>query len=128
MRDGDEVSTHYTPTAGYDGPPGIFHGGLQATLLDELAGWTLVGLRSRMGFTTSLRVRYIRPMRVGAEVVGRGRIIAEEPHLITVRATLEQDGRIGARAVITFAVPDLATAERTLGRALDPTWAKFCRP
>src|SRR5882672_8909476 len=57
FRDGDEVETRFTPHADYQGPPGIFHGGLQATLADELGAWTIIGLRGQMGFTSAIDVR-----------------------------------------------------------------------
>ena len=51
-REGDCVRTRFTLGAGYDGPPGILHGGLQAMIADEIAGWTLVGFKGRIGLTT----------------------------------------------------------------------------
>lgn len=125
--EGDEVVSRFTPMQGYEGPPGIFHGGLQATLLDEVAGWTLVGLRKCMGFTTSMQVRYMRPVRINQEVVARGRITHEEGSSITIRTALEQEGRVACRATVTYRIPDRAAAERTLGRELPPEWLKFCK-
>ena len=34
--EGDEVVTEMTPGKGWDGPPNVFHGGLQATVADEM--------------------------------------------------------------------------------------------
>lgn len=127
-KDDAAVYTTYTPMAGEDGPPGIFHGGLQATLADEVAGWTLVGLRGRMGFTTSMQVRYMRPCRVGVEIVCKGRIIREDGHSVTVRATLEQEGKVCCAARVVYLLPTVAMAEKTLGQELDPRWRALCRP
>lgn len=124
----DTVITRFVPREGYDGPPGIFHGGLQATLMDELAGWTLVGLRSCMGFTRSMTTRYIRPVRIGKEVLARGRIVAEAPRSATVKVTLEQDGLLGSQSTVLYALPDQATVERTLQRELPDNWKKFIVP
>lgn len=50
-RDGDVVRTRFTPGERYQGPPGIMHGGLVMTLGDELASWTLIGMKRKFGFT-----------------------------------------------------------------------------
>lgn len=127
VRDDDEVSTRFVPGEGYEGPPGIFHGGLQATLLDEIALWTLVGLHERMGFTFSLQVRLLRPVRIGVEVVARGRIETINERSATVRATLEQGDKRCASAQVTVSLPDVEAAEKVLGQALPEQWHRFCR-
>ena len=37
FRDGDAVVTTLQPRAGWEGPPGIVHGGILSTLADEVA-------------------------------------------------------------------------------------------
>src|SRR5688572_25160605 len=76
-RDGDEVVTRFVPGDRYQGPPGIMHGGLVMTAADELAAWTLIGLRERFGFTASGETRFLKPIRVGAEVTGRGSLVSD---------------------------------------------------
>jgi uncharacterized protein (TIGR00369 family) len=122
FRQGDEVVTSFTPTSGLDGPPGILHGGLQATLADEVAGWALVGLLGRMGFTTSMSVRYMRPIRIGQPVEARARIISQKESVVTLRVVLKQEGRIGCRVQICYGLPTVEAAEKTLEQPLSPAW------
>lgn len=122
----DEVWTTFVPPPGYEGPPGILHGGLQATLIDEVAAWTVVGLKARMGFTFSLNVRLSRPVRLGEPVVARGRIIAETERSVTVKASLEQGGRKCVTGQVVMSLLDQATAERALGQPLPHAWLRFC--
>ncbi|MCB9684373.1 MAG: hypothetical protein H6735_04945 [Alphaproteobacteria bacterium] len=52
FREGDHVVTTLDHQhAHWQGPPNILHGGLQATLADEVGAWTLVGLLGRFGLT-----------------------------------------------------------------------------
>lgn len=125
--EGDEVVTEMTPGKGWDGPPNVFHGGLQATVADELAGWTLVGLLGRMGFTTSLRVRYVRPIQLGVPVVARGRIKSRKGHFATVVVRLEQNGKLGCSATVSYMLPDEDKAATYLGGELPPSWAHLFR-
>ena len=114
--------TTYTPLDGEDGPPGIFHGGLQATLCDEVAGWGLVGLLGRMGFTTSMNVRYMRPVRLGIPVEARAKIASQKGDIVTLSVTLTQEGKVGCMARVSYALPTVEEAERTMQRPMDPSW------
>jgi len=121
-REGDEVVTRFTPTAGLEGPPGVFHGGLQATLADEVAGWTLVGMLGRMGFTTSMNVRYVRPVRIDEEVEVRGRIASRSGNIVTITVTLRQGGKTGCMGRVSYMLPDHDKAASYLGGEVPEDW------
>jgi acyl-coenzyme A thioesterase PaaI-like protein len=127
-REGQSVVTTFTPTRGQDGPPGIFHGGLQATLCDEVSGWALVGLLGRMGFTTSMSVRYMRPMRLNIPVEARAKIASHEGAIVTLRVTLSQQGKVGCTARVSYALPTAEAAENTMQQPLDPAWRHLFEP
>lgn len=124
-RDGDEVWTEYQPQPGQEGPPGFLHGGLQATLADELAAWTLIGLRGRMGFTTSIDVRLLRPARMDRPVEGRGSIWKDAGKLVVVKVAFTQDGKKTLQGRVSYALPTAAEAERYLGQPLPASWRRF---
>lgn len=125
-RAGDEVITRYTPPERFQGPPGILHGGLVTTLADELAAWTIVALKGRMGFTASLDARLKRPIRIGREVVGVGTIVQDGRRVVRVGVTLSQDDQVAFEGGFTFAVLDVAAAERLLEMPLPDAWKRFC--
>jgi acyl-coenzyme A thioesterase PaaI-like protein len=127
VREGESVVTRFTPTAGLDGPPGVLHGGLQAMVADEVAGWALVGLLGRMGFTTSMNVRYMRPMRLDREIEARATLVRRADPIVVLRVALSQDGRAGCRAQISYMLPTEAGAERTLERPLPESWRPLFR-
>lgn len=126
QRVGDVVATRWTPADRYQGPPGILHGGLVTTLADELAAWTVVGLKERMGFTASLEGRLKRPVRVGQEVLGVGRIVADKRRLVDVAIELQQDGEVAFAGSFVFVILDRKGAERLIG-AMPDAWERFCR-
>jgi len=126
-RNGDEVITRWTPDDRYQGPPGILHGGLVTTVADELAAWTIVGLKEQMGFTVGLEGRLKGPLRIGEEIVGTGRIDKDTSRIVTVGVELAQNDVIAFVGSFTFAVLDRAGAERLLGRQLPEAWQRFCR-
>jgi acyl-coenzyme A thioesterase PaaI-like protein len=126
-REGDDIVTHFTPADRYQGPPGIMHGGLVTTLADEIAAWTVIGLRDRMGFTAALEARLKRPVRIGVPVEGRGRIQSETARVFKIAVTLAQEGIECFRGDFTFALLDASGAERLLGGPLPEAWKRFAR-
>ncbi|HEX6122996.1 MAG TPA: PaaI family thioesterase [Ktedonobacterales bacterium] len=82
--EGDEIITEFTPDARFQGFPGVAHGGILATLLDETLSRTATA-EGRWMMTGRLEIRYRqaaplgRPLRVAARTVSsRSRMIAAE--------------------------------------------------
>jgi len=126
-RRGDEVVTRFVADERYQGPPGVMHGGLVATLADEVAAWTIVGLKGRFGFTVAMEMRLSKAVRIGAEIEGRGRIESDTSRFTTVAVELSQAGGACVRGRFTFAVLDRAAAEKVLGGPLPEAWQKLAR-
>jgi acyl-coenzyme A thioesterase PaaI-like protein len=126
-REGDEVTTRFTPGEQYQGPPGIFHGGLVASLADEVGAWTVVGLLEKFGFTAQMSGTLHKPVRVGREVVGRGRIEKATTRTVRVGIRLVQDGADAFTGSFVFALLDVAAAEKLLGGPIPDAWRRFSR-
>ncbi|MFT4624481.1 MAG: acyl-coenzyme A thioesterase PaaI-like protein [Myxococcota bacterium] len=128
FREGDAVVTTFLARDGWEGPPGIVHGGLQATLADEIGAWTLVGLRNRFGFTASANLRWLRPARTDRPVEARGQIVDDDDLSASVRVKLSQDGRTVLTGKIRYVYATIAQAERILGQPLPEAWHHLARP
>ena len=126
-RDGDEVVTRFTPHDRYQGPPGIMHGGLVATLADEIAAWAVIGIAGKFGFTATFDAKLHRPVRIGIPIEGRGRIVADKRRLMDVEAKVLQEGALAVTSTVRFVVLDKSGAERMLGGPIPPAWERFCR-
>jgi len=70
-RDGDACTARFLPNHNHEGWRGMVHGGVLATLLDEIMGWSL-WYQDVRAVTGSLSVRYCRPAPVGEEILLRG--------------------------------------------------------
>lgn len=126
--DGDEVVTTFEGREGWEGPPGILHGGLQATLADEIGAWTLVGLRQRFGFTTTASLRWLRPARLDTPIEARGQLVEESERGATVKVRLSQLGKAVLTGRISYAYVTVAQAERILGQPLPEAWHHLAKP
>ncbi len=126
-RRGDEVVTRFVPGENHQGPPGVMHGALVAALADEIAAWAIIALKGRFGFTVALEARLSKPVRVGAEVEGTGRIESETPRFTKIAVDLRQSGAACFKGTFTFAVLDEAAAEKVIGGPLPPAWRRFAK-
>jgi len=60
--DGDDIVTEWSPSKNYQGWVDTLHGGIISTLLDEVAGWVISRKLQTAGMTTSLNVKFIKPV------------------------------------------------------------------
>ena len=126
-KEDDAIVTRFVPGDQHQGPPGIMHGGLVATLADELAAWAIIGLRGKFGFTASFSGKFGKPVRIGVELTGVSRIVADRRRLFDVEVELSQRGETAFSGSFRFVVPDKAGAERMIGRPLPDEWSRFSR-
>jgi acyl-coenzyme A thioesterase PaaI-like protein len=73
-RRGDVVLARYTIPDRFHGAPGIAHGGIVATILDEVSCAAIFFVRERPVVTGELTVRYLRPCPVGRELAISARV------------------------------------------------------
>ena len=61
---GDEVLLNWKPEKRFEGYMGVLHGGIQATLFDEIASWTVYTKCHTAGVTSRLNVTYKKPLLI----------------------------------------------------------------
>jgi uncharacterized protein (TIGR00369 family) len=74
--DGKVVRTRFTPRPEYAGFKGIVHGGILATLLDEIMVWACAVQTRKFGFCAEMTIRFQRPALPGDELVVEGELVA----------------------------------------------------
>lgn len=74
----DGVEVEYVAPTHLEGPPGIVHGGIQATLLDEALCMTAHAKLGTSVVTGELSIRYVRPVPTGTLIIARGRIVEQK--------------------------------------------------
>jgi acyl-coenzyme A thioesterase PaaI-like protein len=104
------VEVEWTAPDYYQGYPGVLHGGIAATLLDEAAGrTTMTGDAPRFMVTMKLEARYRKPIPVGRPLRITGELLRDRGRLAeAVARILLPDGSIGAEANVWLAVPSAA--------------------
>lgn len=87
-----EALARWTPAAEHEGWPGVVHGGLLSTVLDEAMSHALLaaGLRA---MTAELRVRFRNAVPPGREVMVKGWVVERAGRLVEAEATITgEDG------------------------------------
>ena len=125
--DGEAIVTRFVPGPHHQGPLGVLHGGLVATIADETAGWVLIAKLGKFGFTTSFEARLRRPVRIGVETECRGWIARQSPRVVRVRTAISQGGEECSTAELTFAILARQAAEQLMGTRLPDEWGHYCR-
>ena len=72
---GDEILAKWQPHKSLEGWVGVLHGGIVASLLDELAGWIVMIKLNTSGVTSNLNVSYLKPVYISkGEITVKGRL------------------------------------------------------
>jgi uncharacterized protein (TIGR00369 family) len=103
------ASTDVTLDPRFEGWEGIAHGGILATILDEVMAWSLVATDA-WGVTARMRVDFRAPVAIGERLRAEGRLVEARRRVFRTTGTVasESTGRIVATAEATYvaAPPD----------------------
>ena len=101
----DEVLSEYTVSARYQSYPGIVHGGILASMLDEVVGRVaMIGDHHHFMVSVNLQVLYRHPVPVETPLKVRGRIVRLRGRLGKARGEIIlPDGTVACEAAITLA-------------------------
>ena len=95
--------------ARFQGWEGVAHGGILATILDEVMAWSVIG-RGTWGVTARMTIDFKRPANVGTAILAEGEVLHESRRLIRTSGRLldARSGEVLATAEGTYvaAPPD----------------------
>lgn len=100
----DAVISKWLPQKGYEGFMDVLHGGIQATMLDEIGNWAVQLRCKTAGVTSSMEISYRRPVLISSgEITLRATIVDAGTRIAIVKAELiGNDGQVCATAQIKY--------------------------
>jgi acyl-coenzyme A thioesterase PaaI-like protein len=101
-RRGDTIVAHYIVGEHHRGAPGIAHGGILATIVDEVSCAAVAFLEATYVVTGELSIRYLRPCPVEVPLEISARIGERHPRYLVVTAEVRRDGEVLARSTGKF--------------------------
>jgi acyl-coenzyme A thioesterase PaaI-like protein len=104
--EGEWVYAKWMPERWYEGYLNMLHGGIQATLLDEIADWVLIAKLATSGVTKNLNITYLKPVFVNqGEITIRAKLLDHNGSCaITYAELLDVEGTIRSHAEIEYFV------------------------
>ncbi len=111
--DGTIVESHWEPSDRYQGYVNVLHGGIQATMMDEIGSWYVFRIIGSAGMTRSLSVTYHAPVRTdGGTITLRAELEGRDRKTATIHCTLSQGGELRSEALCEYAVFPAEVARR----------------
>ena len=90
---------HYSPPIEYCGYPGITHGGISATLLDEAMTWAATVYKKTFHYAGEVNVRYRKPVPTDEEIIIRASVTDTMKKILLTSGQIEtRDGTLLASA------------------------------
>jgi len=87
--DGDDIVAYWKPLDEYQGWLNTLHGGIQSTLMDELAGWVIVRKLQTSGVTSKLDAKFIKSISTKEpRITIRGRIKEQKRNAVFIEAEI----------------------------------------
>ncbi len=104
FEDGDDVVSIWKPRSAYQGWTDTLHGGIQATLLDEVCAWAILRKLQTTGVTSKMEVRYLKAISTNdSHLTIRAHIVEQRRNLITVEAGIyDSDDKLCTQATCLY--------------------------
>jgi len=102
--DNDDVVSYWQPSEHYQGWLNTLHGGIIATLIDEVCAWVITRKLQTTGMTTNLNVTYKHPLHTDEQQITlRARIKEMRRNIATLEAEVyNTEDELCASAVVTY--------------------------
>ncbi len=115
--DGEYIISHWDPRPCFQGYLNVLHGGIQATLLDEIASWVIMVHMRTGGVTSRLEMRYMKKVMIDEGPLFIRAKLSESRHRVaTIHAELfNAAGELASEAKIQYFILSEEMAVEKLG-------------
>lgn len=112
----DEVFATFRPEEHFCGWPGIVHGGVQCTLVDEVSFWAMFNETRKIALTARIDMVYMKKVPSGRILDVRAKIREIRGRRAEVDSVIrDEDGTKLASAAVTYVFPRKAALREILG-------------
>jgi uncharacterized protein (TIGR00369 family) len=123
--DGRIVHAHFRPLAEHVGFKQIIHGGLIATLLDEIMVWACAVQTRRFAFCAELNVRFLNPVHPDEDLTAIGELASNRrDKVFEAKAELKNHGGLILASAMGKYLPvkNVDATEMATDFVGDPSW------
>ena len=104
FEEGEEIKSEWSPGVNHQGYHHVLHGGIQATLMDEIASWVVYVKAKRAGVTSKMDLRFLKPVYINhGPVKLSARILGFRKNLADIDVKLiDHNNILCAQALVTY--------------------------
>lgn len=89
FKEGGELVCKWDPVEHYQGFHDILHGGIQATMMDEIASWVVFVILDTAGVTYQLNSRFRKPVHISKGLITvRASLVKQQKRVAEIEARL----------------------------------------
>jgi len=98
------VETNWNPEKYLQGYPNVLHGGIQSTLMDEVASWAIYVLLETAGVTSKMEIKFRKPVYVNkGSIKIKAYVINTEKRFANIKTELfDADGKLCAEGNVQY--------------------------
>jgi uncharacterized protein (TIGR00369 family) len=102
--EGEWLTARWKPRDFFQGYKNVLHGGIQSTLMDEIASWYVYTKLKTAGVTSKMEIRYKKPVYVNrGEVFLRAKLIAMQRNLADFHVELlDSEKKLCAEGMVQY--------------------------
>ncbi len=102
--DGEEVVSTWEPGKDFEGFMDVLHGGIQATMIDEIASWVVFTMLDTAGVTYQLHTKYRSPVHISKGSISlRARLEGQKHSIATIRVELfDGEGKLCTEGSVDY--------------------------
>jgi uncharacterized protein (TIGR00369 family) len=102
--EGEYLTATWSPQGYFQGYQNVLHGGIQSTLMDEIASWYVYAKMGTAGVTSRLDIRYKKPVHVNkGDIRLQAKLIGKNHNLADIAVELfDADGKLCAIGQIQY--------------------------
>jgi acyl-coenzyme A thioesterase PaaI-like protein len=101
--DGDTVISYWQPEKRLMGWYNVLHGGIQATLMDEVASWVVYVKCMTAGVTADLKVRYKKPVLIeNGQITITGRLKEKNSRVAIIETQIISNNTVCAEGELKY--------------------------
>ncbi|MCX6285816.1 MAG: PaaI family thioesterase [Bacteroidetes bacterium] len=127
VEESEEIVSYWEPKKHFQGYHTVLHGGIQATLMDEIASWFVYVKLKSAGVTSKAEIRYIKPLYVDRGVLTiRASLLQMRRNLADISVKIfDQDNVLCAESLMVYFT---VSPEKSKGNLYYPGYENFYGP
>ncbi|HRX32030.1 MAG TPA: PaaI family thioesterase [Tenuifilaceae bacterium] len=113
----DTVETEWNPGTHYQGYVDVLHGGIQSTIMDEVASWSVYIFEESSGVTGKMEIHYKKPVLISkGKIIVKSKVYKRARRIVTLSVELfDGSGVLCTKGLIDYFVFPKEKAEKDLG-------------